>query len=86
MKKFTVLILLLSIYFALTAKQIDEITAKQLGKNFLISQLNMSYSSIDLSLVYKAEQNNSLLKDKSSSNKYFYIFNFKNKKGFIIVC
>jgi len=85
MKKLIFIAFFLSICLALSAKQIDENTAKLAGKNFLISQSGKSSSTIRLTLVYKSIQPSSLVKNNSTAKNYFYIFNCSDSSGFVIV-
>ncbi len=85
MKTLFTFIFFLSICLVLSAKQIDENTAKLIGKNFIISQTSNIKANINLTLVYKAGQHKSSVNLKSNSVNYFYIFNCINSKGFVIV-
>ena len=85
MKKITSFIIIMAICLAVSAKQIDEATAKKVGKNFIKSQTKAQSDVLDLQLVYKAGQNQDLIIDNIQLVNYFYIFNCVHTKGFVIV-
>jgi hypothetical protein len=88
MKGFSTLIIVSFVLFNLTyGKQIDEMTARTVGQNFLAKRINSetlkSVSGLDL--VYTSQSSS---KDNSGSGAggvCFYVFNVNSSPGFIIV-
>ncbi len=88
MKWFSTLIILSLVFFNLTyGKQIDEMTARTVGQNFLTKRINsttlMRVSSLDL--VYTAQSNNKDNSGSGAGGACFYVFNVNSSHGFIIV-
>lgn len=86
MKYFLIAIFLNLLCCFVNAKQIDEATAKKIGKNFLIS-IGQQNPNFELSLEFKLKKVNRNYQIASSFDSfcYFYIFNRNDLKGFVIV-
>lgn len=87
MKKF-LLVALLTIFVLSfsTAKEVDEITAKQIAQNFL-QETNIAPNArtkASLALVYKASSNKSSTSASIKALNYYYVFN-AGTDGFVIV-
>jgi hypothetical protein len=80
--KFSILFALCLFALSTFAKQVDEITAKQAGTNFLSQK--SSTNALSLELVYTSSSQNGFGEDSDASVNYFYVFN-SNTKGFVIV-
>ncbi|MGB3948564.1 MAG: thiol protease/hemagglutinin PrtT [Bacteroidia bacterium] len=77
MKKLFIFCLLI-ICCGLQAKQIDEQTAKLVGKNFIVHNVHLEAfaGTVELQKAYVAKHENEIA---------YYVFNINNNKGFIIV-
>ncbi len=87
MKRIILLTVLLTMFNTVTfSKQVDELTAKQIGKNFLttLKSSNLSKSSLMLELAFKADAGNSNTTAKIQETTYFFVFNI-GTNGFVIV-
>lgn len=78
------LIFLIALNFSY-GQQVNESTAKQIGKAFLSGQTNSSARAADLELVYKVSSNAISTTNTSFSETYLYVFNAKAQSGFVIV-
>ena len=88
MKKFISFLIVSFVFFNFTyGKQIDEMTAKTVGQNFLISQVNSQTlkSSNNLTLLQTVYSGNMNLAVTGKENVCFYVFNINSSHGFIII-
>jgi hypothetical protein len=78
--------LLIVVGISTFAKQIDENTAKQVGRNFLSAKTNSPNlkSATNLKLIYKANSQNSNLASSNQPATLFYVLN-SGSYGFVIV-
>jgi hypothetical protein len=89
MKK-SIIYLVLFIFFGQTfAKQVDQNTAKNVGRTFMTTSTSFKSAKgyTDLQLVYTANSNlkTSFSIKSGSTLPYFYVFNVIDAKGFVIV-
>ncbi len=84
---FTLFILSLVLFNVSFGKQIDEMTARTVGQNFLAKRINSKtlkrISGLDL--VYTSRTNNKNNSGSGSGGACFYVFNIHSSPGFIIV-
>jgi len=88
MKKFISFLIVTFVFFNFTyGKQIDEKTAKTVGQNFLISQVNSQNlkSSNNLTLLQTVYSGNMNLTVTGQENVCFYVFNINSSHGFVII-
>jgi hypothetical protein len=88
MKRITVLLVLSFVLFTLTyGKQVDEMTAKTVGKNFISNRVSSTSlkAATDLQLVYTARSKDILHQGSTEPEPCFYVFNINSSKGFVIV-
>src|ERR1039457_2508522 len=88
MKRITGLIVLSIFFFSLTyGKQVDEMTAKKVGQNFITARVNSPTlkSTSSLELVYTAHSEGMLKSGNTNGEVCFYVFNVNSSRGFIIV-
>lgn len=87
MKKLLTLLILLAVYTISFGKHVDEATAKQIGKNFLVSKTTSSTfkQGVELEIAYISASKATNPLASSLPATYFYIFNVKNGDGFVMV-
>ena len=88
MKRITGLLVLSVFFLSLTyGKQIDEVTAKTVGKNFIAKQVSSPTlkNGSDLELVYTVKSSGALRPGYTSDETCLYVFTVNSSQGFIIV-
>lgn len=87
MKKLLTLLVLLTVYTISFSKHVDEATAKQIGKNFLVSSTTSTTFKLGVELEIAYISGSKAYNPQASATPatYFYIFNVKNGNGFVMV-
>ncbi len=88
MKRITSFLVVSIVFFNLTyGKQVDEMTARTVGQNFITSRVNSQAlkNTSDLQLVYTVQSKDMLRSGNNSTEACLYVFNVNSSRGFIIV-